>query len=401
MIDAPDGRSGAGSTAEVRSGRVPPQRPTDRLPASRLRTPPLKPQIPGTSAGSTDQHIEEKTACRLTEKSLKRPQMGDRVAVPIRPQMLPNMKNMLIQSTFAIVSVAFAIPVSAALIAHEPFDYPIAADGVALQNGGSGFTTAWDDVANDGNILAQTLGYTDPGGRALITSGNMAQFDGSSVGTAVNFRTFDTTNTAAATTLYVSMLGQKIPSGIGTPLDSRAVNMAVFAGTSERVGIGHGTNSPAGGMPPGSNSANYMWGVFTNGNGANGQVGDTTFSHYSNINIQTAAFSVLKIELNANGVNERLTYYANPIDLSTEANNTPSSIIIDTRDIAAVMSDLNRIRPFGGNQNANGAGILNLDEIRIGTTWGDVTPFTVIPEPGSATLLALAVGSVLLRRRRR
>lgn len=105
---------------------------------------------------------------------------------------------------------------------------------------------------------------------------------------------------------------------------------------------------------------------------------------------------MLKIELNANGVNERLTYYVNP-SLDAESSNVPSAIVIDTRDIALLMSDLNRLRPFGGNQNANGAGILNLDELRIGSTWADVTPF--IPEPGTTALAGLA-GLLLLRRRR-
>ena len=109
----------------------------------------------------------------------------------------------------------------------------------------------------------------------------------------------------------------------------------------------------AGGLPIGSNSANYMWGFFTGGNGGNGQVGDATFAHYSNTNIQTAALSVLKIELNWDGVNERMTYYVNPA-LDAENSNVPSAIAIDTRDIALTMSDLNRIRPFGGNQEPNG-----------------------------------------------
>ena len=295
----------------------------------------------------------------------------------------------------AIVGMlSFPVTSRATLFAYEGFDYPIGADGLANQNGGTGFTTTWDDVANDGEILAPALSYTDGGGRTLITSGNMARMDGNTVGTSVNFRTIDAAQYSAATVLYVSMLGQKIPSGLGTPLDSRAVNMAVFAGGAERVSIGHGTNVPAGGF-----GGEYRWGYFTGGNGANGQVGDTTFAHYSSVNIQSRAFSVLKIELNANGINERMTFYVNPL-LDAEGSNTPSAIVIDTRDIALVMSDLNRLRPFGGNQNANGAGIMDLDELRVGSTWADVTPFTGIPEPCSAALSGLA-GLMLLRRRRK
>jgi len=40
---------------------------------------------------------------------------------------------------------------------------------------------------------------------------------------------------------------------------------------------------------------------------------------------------------------------------------------------------------------------INIDELRIGTTWADVT---VVPEPGSLTLLGMGVVGVLARRRR-
>ena len=293
----------------------------------------------------------------------------------------------------ALLALCLAAPVTlpAELFVYEGFDYPIAPDGLAAQNGGIGFNTAWDDVANDGEILAAGLSYTDGGGRILQTSGNMARMDGSTVGTSVNFRGIDASQYAGANVLYFSFLGQKIPSGLGTPLDSRAVNLAIFSGTSERVSVGHGTNTPAGGF-----NGEYRWGFFTNGNGNNGQVGDTTNAHYSQFNIQSSAFIVLKIELNANGVNERMSLYVNP-SLDAEPA-VPSAIVIDTRDVATVMSDLNRFRPFGGNQNANGAGILNLDELRVGSTYADVTPF--IPEPGCATLAACAALGLLGRRRR-
>ena len=302
------------------------------------------------------------------------------------------MKPPLLPLTLLAVA-ALAGRASAALYVYEGFDYAIGPDGLGGQSGGTGFSGAWDDVANDGEIVAPTLSYTDSGGRMLTTSGNMARMDGSASGTSVNFRSIDSTQYASATTLYLSFLGQKELTGTGSPLDSRAVNFAFFSNASERVSVGHGTNAPAGGF-----GGEYRWGMFTGGGGNNGQVGDLTNGHYSSTGIQNAVFAVLRIDLNANGVNEALRLYINP-SLDAEPA-VPSAIVIDTRDIATVMSDLNRFRPFGGNTTASGTGILNLDEIRLGSTWGDVTPFTVIPEPASAGLSSLA-GLALLRRRRR
>src|SRR5688572_13122934 len=101
---------------------------------------------------------------------------------------------------FLVVAGLISCPATshAALYAYEGFDYPIAANGLGGQNGGTGFTTTWDNVANDGEILAPTLSFTDGGGRTLITSGNMAQMDGSTAGTSVNFRTIDSAQYSAS-----------------------------------------------------------------------------------------------------------------------------------------------------------------------------------------------------------
>lgn len=299
-----------------------------------------------------------------------------------------------------LLPLALALPVTshAALLAYEGFDYNVAADGLALQNGGTGWAAAWTDTVNDGDILAGSMSYTDGSSNSLITTGNMAQMNGTTVGNAVNFRNINVSQYAGTTTLYISFIGQKILSGLGTTLDSRAVNVALFGGANptatENISVGHGTNTPTGGF-----GGAYHWGAFYAGNGGNGQTpGATQTSHYSNVNVTTNAFNVLKIELNANGANDRFTLYVNPL-LAGEGLNVSSITPIDNVDRGATLEAMiQSVRPFGGNQNAaNGAGILNFDEFRIGTTWADVTPF--VPEPGTAALAGLA-GLALLRRRR-
>jgi hypothetical protein len=63
------------------------------------------------------------------------------------------------------------------------------------------------------------------------------------------------------------------------------------------------------------------------------------------------------------------------------------------------LSEINRVRMRAGGSNETlGASQMDVDEIRIGTTYADVTPIAV-PEPASA--FAGLVGAALLMARRR
>jgi hypothetical protein len=65
--------------------------------------------------------------------------------------------------------------------------------------------------------------------------------------------------------------------------------------------------------------------------------------------------------------------------------------------------DFFRVRPFAGGNAANQPfAEMYFDEIRIGTTYADVTPFIPIPEPSSVALgLMGALGGYFFIRRRR
>lgn len=303
-----------------------------------------------------------------------------------------------------LLALSLILPASApaALLVYEGFDYPVAPNGVSGQNGGLGFDNAWDSPANSGDIIAGSMSYTDGGGRSLVTAGNTYFGDATTVavGTAgsttiTNFRTMDTAiNGAAAggaTTLYVSVLAEQT-TGAG-----RAMNFAIFTNVAnngiytsqERISIGHGTNTPSAGLDP------YTWGAFVFGNGNNGALPQVIGSNYSNVSMYNSTFAVLRIDVNASGLDERYRLYLNP-SLDAE----PGAAEVDFfRDSLVSLDEIDRIRPFAGGSNATlGAAQSNLDEIRIGTAWADVTPF--VPEP-SATLLGLAgLGLALIRRRR-
>jgi hypothetical protein len=277
-----------------------------------------------------------------------------------------------------------------ALIAYEGFDYPVAVNGVNAQSGGTGFSGAWDAPTNGGDIVASTLAYTDGGGRQLVTGGQQLYMDSTNAGsttagsTVINFRPF---NTAAypvgVNTFYFSMLGQQLTG------DARAMNVALFmptgggngpGGSAELISVGHGTNTPDGGP--------FNWGAFATGNGASGA--------YSGVSALSPAFLVLRVDLDVDGLNDRVRLYVNP-DLDAEP--AVASVDFQDRNVLTGFGDIGRVRPFAGNSNGTFlAAQAHYDELRLGTTWEAVTPH-LVPEPTSAALFFL--GLIALRRARR
>ena len=121
--------------------------------------------------------------------------------------------------TLIALSAALAPSTSnAALVIYEGFDYVAGANGNNAQNGGTGFTAAWDN--GNADISAGSMAYTDGGGRSLITSGNRLFADASgvspTVGTTISpFRSIATAmNGVVGSTLYISFMGQQL-SGAG------------------------------------------------------------------------------------------------------------------------------------------------------------------------------------------
>lgn len=267
---------------------------------------------------------------------------------------------------------------SATLYVYEPFDYTAGVDNLNGQNGGTGFDGAWASNGGSPDVQAGSLSYTDAGNRQLVQAGNKGFWDATSPTavaagvTSSSFRTVDVAlNAVTGSTIYFSFMGQQ------TVNSQRAANFAIFAGTAEAVSVGHGTN-----FAP-------NWAAFTGGNGANGAA--------STVSMLDSSLLVLRIDVNANGDNERIRLYVNP-----PLNAEPGTAQVDfsDRNALAAVGDITRIRPLAGNSNGTLlAAPLLVDEIRIGDTWGDVTPHVVIPEPGTSALLGLAALRLFRRRR--
>lgn len=296
--------------------------------------------------------------------------------------------------------VACASHAGGALLVYEGFDYNPGADALLGANGGTGFGgayTANGTATTHGDIVAGSMSYIDNENRALVTSGNKSLMD-----FTINFRSMTGLNAAATTgvtTLYFSLLGHQT---VGT---GRATNFAFFGGTGSLVtgeifSLGHGTGINRNGTAQ-PNTADYQWGVFTNGNGANGDISGVL--PYSNVSMLSApAFAVLRVDLNGgtNGTDDRFRLYVNP---SLNAEPAVADVdILNGRNVLNAFSDIQQIRPFAATGNAaypDGSQAL-YDELRIGTTYADVTPFTIVPEPAASTMSLLTLAGLLARRRR-
>lgn len=263
-----------------------------------------------------------------------------------------------------------SLPGNSAL-AYESFSYQ---DGGSIdtKGGGFGFVQPWSNVTGSVTTKQPGMGYTDIAGRVLHVSGHLLACD-STVTTAQAFRPLPDLS-KAGTTLYVSFMGRQLNSSL------RASSFAFFGGatgTTERFAIGHPTGQPA------------NWGF-----GISGATTDPATA----IPMTAPAFIVLRIDLNANGENERLRLYVNP-PLDSEPtvpslDNMLRNVVPDTS-----FADLKRIRPFaGGPPNAQPPAPSEWDEFRIGTSWADVTPFGVLQVspssavPGSPLTLSWEVG---------
>ena len=289
--------------------------------------------------------------------------------------------------------LAVSLPVRATLLVHEDFNYTAGANGLNSQNGGTGYGGGYTSN-NNADVVAGSLSYTDANSNQLVTSGNRAFMDSTTVGnpdgTAVSIAPNRNLNTApfAALTgpLYVSFVGQQ------TAGDLRDVTVSLFAatngtyGTAERLSIGHGNPSTSA-----HTDGDAHWGAYATAVGQQGA--------YSNVLATNLSLIVVRVDLNVNGALDQFRVYVNPL-LGTEP--VTASAESAAFDFLTGFNEINRVRMrAGGSSNSTtglnlGASQLEVDEIRIGTTYADVTP--IVPEPSAAVLLGVLAIPCLSRR---
>lgn len=300
------------------------------------------------------------------------------------------------------VALAFAIAAlilgaaqqsQAALLVYEPFDYVVGSDILGQGGEANGFADSWREhsagsvPAGSFTTVAGSLAHPSA---ALPTSGNSALLTGEN-GTLQPARDFkNELGGADGTTTWISFLGQRMgevqdPPAYGDNLYPRGVNLSFFdadelanPGRAERTGVGNS-----------SNAETNEWSVIPEGSG--------TLRVGSGSPYDVLQWAVLRIDYHGDEtVADDFYLWLSPDPAVEPALGSADVTIIGGPDA----SGIDFIRPFVGNlSSGRPAGVLAMDELRIGTTYADMSSSQVIPEPSTLVLLALAGIGLAARRR--
>ncbi len=335
----------------------------------------------------------------------------------------------ILSSTALTLTLFFAVTHStqANLLAYEPWDYTSGATFVG-GGGGFGFSSAW--LLNGGNaannfVLQGGFTYTDAHGNSLAVSGNRALVtgDGSATGDNIGgtaagsqpLRPFDFARGVDGTTVstWISVLalrtGLPNPTPAAAPDDylyGRAAGVQFFyqsttatTAGNEQFSIGRATQS----SETVKEWPNDTWAVV--------QQGNANASKVSNVGFATppADFLLIRIDHIGAAANDlanadTMHMWINPL-LDTVPDDATADVVFNSNEYAAALSvnrdfNFNKLRIFGGSAQTTPSGrsygSIELDELRVGETFADVTP---IPEPSVFALAGLALLGFALRRK--
>lgn len=286
-----------------------------------------------------------------------------------------------------LLALILALPkVHAALLVYEGFDYPtssVAADW----NAGTGFTAAWNDNLSGGpnedpaTILASSLSFT-----GLATSANGSVNFAAPTGTGNTYtRSITRIDGYTNPQTWVSFLLR-----YDTSQDFADADQFYFC---PRVNLGSAPSPRFGVFGPGSSK------FFGIGNSADDSVESTSIA----LDKQTTYFVVASIAWDASASNvatgnETISLFINPaagVIAPTVADAVRSDMNLSVSSVAA-RDRLVQAEVF----SADSGSVWVLDEIRFGTSFGDVAP---IPEPPFLVGLAgvfLLCGALRKARRR-
>ncbi|MEO6437492.1 MAG: PEP-CTERM sorting domain-containing protein [Tepidisphaeraceae bacterium] len=367
----------------------------------------------------------------------------------------PSNKRVLLSLLTAGACAALAGEAQATLILYDDFNYTVgdrlggsgtSPVGQVAPNGQTWITRSpalagsYNPV-NDTQITAGNLSYAG----LATSSGNSIRYGSSVASGATNLYTDAIALPSAVTSgsLYYSMIvrfnGAVAPGGVRhnyASLSTESANVGTDAGLG--LGTSSGTSNipmPAGawmrdsgttdfhlgsgkansdGMGPSASAPS--WQSIAAGHPFPNQQGNTggTGQDKATIAADGPFFVVLKYTYNgASAADDTVSMWINPIASSLGDNagelvagGAAGSYYSATNAFVTAALDASTIQSFVllGRGQASAANVnksidTSLDELRIGTTWADVTP--AVPEPASMAALSLLGAGMTMRRRKR
>lgn len=281
-----------------------------------------------------------------------------------------------------------ATTASAQLIAYEGFDYATGTDNLGTQNGGSGFSAAWPASAGTESVVAGSLGYTDSLGNSLITGGNSGFFAGGATANASDTIRLLSASRGDGTTTWVSFVADRLGTDFYWAASVQLRSGATGA-TTEKITVGELSENNA---TVGADAANNWWGLY-NQAGA----GATTANSADGYLVSDQSLIILRVD-NLAGATDTVRMWINPT-LGVLPTDASALVTLSGLDLT-----FDRVRIFSRQGDATHANAqFAVDELRLGETFADVTPFLAIPEPSTyaAILGGLTLGIAAFRRHRR
>ena len=314
-----------------------------------------------------------------------------------------NIKKIVLGTALGLGAVLAATSsAQATLIAYEGFDYT-PGESIGGKDGGIGWRAPWLtgsgwDLATN---VAGSLSYVDSYGNQLLTGGN-SLLVGSYISTASKpARTFanfnsDGTNFLSGGTYWISFLAQRVGPKYDTPPAwGRQANFGLFANAvasdgQERFDVGRPNTNSFTGTPYDTWSTWHANGLTNNGAG---------YAKPSNYPLEDVTFVLIRIDTdNDPNTGDNAYVWFNWPNLLSE----PSISSAALSDVGEVdLTRINQVRIHcNGFSGVNTNAWLWVDEIRVGTTFADVTP--LVPEPSAIALSVLGgLGLLVWRLRRR
>jgi hypothetical protein len=313
-----------------------------------------------------------------------------------------------------------AASTASANLVYEPFDYPagkLSAPGnvnptaPANENGYSN-TNQWTRAGaatNDPDVVAGNLSYPN----LPASTGNMAQLTGAG-GASLTHDRIAIGDYGNGSTIYFSMI-VKVPTGVasygtsattGSFLTGFQFNPQLVGAVDNTMSDGAATSAAplvVHAVTANSNTSGYQLGIaYRDAPAATARVFDTAHTFFGGDTV----YLVGKYFIGPGNKDDVASLYLNP-DLSTglePVSPNVSSSITSTGstgfdyfwDSSGTVENVNTIRSFILRSNSVEPSNMQIDDLRIGSSWAEVT---AAPEPASLALVAGAAAGLLRRRR--